>query len=57
MQVREQLGRRVWEKVGWAIVAISFRECSAVHDGGDGDWKLAKLALLRFCRFDGVWKK
>jgi hypothetical protein len=52
VQVREQLARRVWEKAGWATVAISFRE----RDRG-GEWKPAKLALLRFRRLDEMWKK
>ena len=52
MQVREQLARRVWEKAGWATVAISFRERDK-----DGEWKAPKLALLRFRRLDEVWKK
>ena len=52
MQVREQLGRRVWEKAGWATVAISFRERDK-----DGEWKEPKLALLRFRRLDEMWKK
>ena len=51
-QVREQLARRAWEKAGWATVAISFRERDR-----DGEWKPAKLALLRFRRLDEVWKK
>jgi hypothetical protein len=52
VQVREQLARKIWEKAGWATVAISFRERDR-----DGDWKPAKLALLRFRRLDEVWKK
>lgn len=51
-QVREQLARRVWEKAGWATVAISFRERDKA-----GDWKPPRLALLRFRRLDEVWKK
>jgi hypothetical protein len=51
-QVREQLARRVWEKAGWATVAISFRERDR-----DGEWKEPKLALLRFRRLDEMWKK
>ena len=51
-QVREQLSRRVWEKAGWATVAISF-----VERDTKGEWKPAKLALLRFRRLDEVWKK
>jgi hypothetical protein len=50
--VRQQLARRVWDKAGWATVAISFRERDAA-----GAWKPAKLALLRFRKLDEVWKK
>ena len=58
VQVREQLARRIWEKAGWATVAISFRERDGSSGpGADGEWKPAKLALLRFRRLDGVWKK
>jgi hypothetical protein len=51
-QVREQLARRVWEHGGWATVAIAFRERDR-----DGDWKPARLQLLRFRRIHDVWKK
>ncbi len=51
-QVRQQLARRVWEKAGWATVAISFRERDK-----EGEWKPPKLALLRFRKLDEVWKK
>jgi hypothetical protein len=49
---REQLHRRIWEKSGWATVAIAFRE-----KGKDGAWKEPKLALLRFRRWNEAWKK
>ena len=51
--VREQLERRVWEQRGWATVAIKFRE----RDAEAGEWKPAKVALLRFRRMHEVWKK
>ena len=51
-QVREQLARRAWERAGWATVAVVFRE----REPG-GEWKPAKLALLRFRRIHEVWKK
>ena len=51
-QVRKQLARRVWEKSGWATIAIAFAE----RDRG-GEWKPAKLALLRFRRIHEVWKR
>jgi hypothetical protein len=56
--VREQLARRVWEKAGWATVAISFRERDiSTAAGAQGEWKAPKLALLRFRKQHGVWKK
>lgn len=51
-QVRKQLARKVWEKSGWATIAIAFSE----RDRG-GDWKPAKVALLRFRRIHEVWKR
>jgi hypothetical protein len=51
-QVREQLSRRIWEKAGWATVAIAFRERDKT-----GEWKAPKLALYRFRKLDEVWKK
>jgi hypothetical protein len=50
--VREQLERHVWEQRGWATVAIKFRE----RDAG-GEWKPAKVALLRFRRMHDAWNK
>ncbi|HTL33251.1 MAG TPA: hypothetical protein VL326_09010 [Kofleriaceae bacterium] len=50
--VRKQLARKVWEKRGWATVAIAFTERDK-----DGEWKSAKLALLRFRREHDAWKK
>ena len=51
-QVREQLARRIWEKAGWATVAIAYREKAKT-----GEWKEPKLALYRFRKLDEVWKK
>ncbi|MEO8552608.1 MAG: hypothetical protein ABI678_21675 [Kofleriaceae bacterium] len=48
----EQLHRRIWEKAGWATVAIAFREKDK-----EGTWKEPKLALLRFRRVHEVWQK
>lgn len=50
--VRRQLARQVWEARGWATVAIAFQERAK-----DGEWKAAKIALLRFRRMHEVWKK
>jgi hypothetical protein len=51
-QVRRTLKRRVWERGGWATVAIVFQE----RDRG-GAWKPAKLALVRLQRVHEAWKK
>ena len=51
-QVRRQLARQIWEDRGWATVAVAFQERDA-----DGEWKPAKVALLRFRRIHEVWKK
>ena len=50
--VRRQLARKIWEERGWATVAVAFQE----RDAG-GEWKPAKVALLRFRRIHEVWKK
>jgi hypothetical protein len=51
-QVRRTVQRRVWERGGWATVAVVFSE----RDKG-GAWKPAKLALIRLQRINEVWKK
>jgi hypothetical protein len=51
-QVRRQLARRVWERAGWATIAVAFSERDP-----KGEWKPPKLALLRFRRIHEVWKK
>jgi len=51
-QVRRQLARKIWEQRGWATVAVAFQE----REPG-GEWKPAKVALLRFRRIHEVWKK
>lgn len=51
-QVRRQLGRKIWETRGWATVAVVFQERDKA-----GEWKPAKLALLKFRRVHEVWKK
>ncbi|HEY3802882.1 MAG TPA: hypothetical protein VGL61_09735 [Kofleriaceae bacterium] len=51
-QVRRQLSRKVWERGGWATIAITFVE----RDKG-GEWKPAELALLRFRKLGGAWQR
>jgi hypothetical protein len=51
-QVRRQLARKIWERGGWATVVVRFQERTE-----DGEWKPAKVALLRFRKMHDVWKK
>ena len=51
-QVRRQLARKVWEHGGWATIAIAFAERDKA-----GEWKPAKLVLLRFRRIHDVWQR
>jgi len=50
--VRRTLQRRVWERRGWATVALVYEERDPA-----GGWKPAKLALIRLQRARGAWKK
>jgi hypothetical protein len=50
--VRRTVHRRVWERGAWATVAIAFEERAP-----DGEWKPAKLALIRLQKMHGAWKK
>jgi predicted trehalose synthase len=50
--VRRTLHRRIWQRGGWATVAIAYQERAA-----GGDWKPAKLALIRFQRVRDAWKR
>jgi hypothetical protein len=50
--VRRTLHRQVFERAGWATVAIAFEERAS-----DGSWKPAKLALIRLQRVHEAWKK
>jgi hypothetical protein len=52
VEVRRQLERRVWEHAGWATIAIAFQERD-----GEGEWKAAKVALLRFRRVREAWQR
>lgn len=51
-QVRRTVERRVWQRAGWATVAIVYQERAA-----GGDWKPAKLALIRLQRVRDAWKR
>ena len=51
-QVRRTLSRHVWENRGWATVACVYQERDR-----DGEWKPAKLALIRLQHVREAWKK
>jgi len=51
-EVRRQLHRRIFERRGWATVAVAYQEKDAA-----GGWKAPKLAILRFQRVGDAWKK
>lgn len=51
-EVRRTLHRKVFERRGWATVALVFQERDR-----DGEWKPAKLALVRLQRAHDAWKK
>ena len=51
-EVRRTLHRQIWERGAWATVALVYQERRA-----GGEWKPAKLALLRFQRVHDAWKK
>jgi hypothetical protein len=50
--VRRTLHRQVFERGGWATVAMAFEERRA-----DGTWKPVKLALIRLQKVREAWKK
>jgi hypothetical protein len=50
-QVRRTVNRRVFERGGWATVAIMFEQ-----RGAEG-WGSAKLALIRMQKVRDAWKK
>ena len=51
-QVRRTVHRRVFERSGWATVALAYEERAR-----DGSWKPAKLALIRLQKVHDAWKK
>jgi hypothetical protein len=50
-EVRRTVGRRTWERGGWATIAIAFEERSK-----GGEW-VRKVALLRMKRVHEAWVK
>lgn len=51
-EVRRTLHRRVWQRGAWATVAIAYQERAI-----GGDWKPAKLALIRLQRVRDAWRR
>ena len=52
VEVRRTLERKVWERRGWATVALVYQERDR-----DGEWKPAKLALIRLQHVREAWKR
>ena len=50
-EVRRTLHRKVFERGAWATVAIAYVERDKA-----GDWKPAKLALVRLQKVHDAWK-
>jgi hypothetical protein len=51
-EVRRTLHRRVWQQGAWATVAIAYQERAS-----GGDWKPAKLVLIRLQRVRDAWRR
>lgn len=49
--VRRTVQRKVFERGAWATVAVAYEE-----RGADGEWKPAKLALVRLQKVRDAWK-
>ena len=51
--VRRELDRRTFARGGWATVLFLFEELDAAADA----WKPPRVALVRFQKVRGLWKK
>jgi hypothetical protein len=54
-EVRRTLGRRTWQRGGWATIAIAYEQRGR-SDGAPEVWA-KKVALLRMQRVRDGWKK
>jgi hypothetical protein len=53
-QVRRELGRQTWQHGGWATVMFLFEE----RDRAEPErWKPPQVAIVRFQKTRGVWRK
>jgi hypothetical protein len=52
-EVRRTLGRRTWERGGWATIAVAYEQ----RDAGGGETWVNKVVLLRMQKVRGGWKK
>lgn len=53
-QVRRELGRRTWQRGGWATIAFLFQE----RDRADRtQWQPPQVAIVRFQKTRGLWRK
>lgn len=51
--VRRELDRRTFARGGWATVMFLFEELDPETDA----WKAPKVAIVRFQKLHGLWKK
>ncbi len=51
--VRRELDRRTFARGGWATVLFLFQELDLERDA----WQPAKVAVVRFQKLRGLWKK
>ena len=54
VQVRRELGRRTWQHGGWATVMFLFEERDRA---APDEWKPPQVAIVRFQKARGVWRK
>jgi hypothetical protein len=51
-EVRRTIGRRTWQRGGWATIAIAYEQRAA-----DGETWTRKLVLLRMQKLADGWRK
>jgi hypothetical protein len=57
-EVRRTIGRRTWQRGGWATIAIAYEQRMVVagSEADDPAWT-KKVALLRMHKVGGGWRK
>ena len=52
-KVREQLAKEVLTKGAWSTIMFKFRELDRKND----EWRAAKVAIVRYKKFNGAYRK